>query len=303
MEFNQRGILSEHKAAVYALCAGDEDHIFYSGGSDRFVIRWNLKLMEAEKVVSKSPTTIVSLCYLKSENLLLIGQVEGGVHVIDLVENKEVKYLKVHKGYIFDIQFIKEKNELVFSSGDGSISIWSVTDFKFLFQMQIGKGKNRKVAYSPERKELAIASADGFVQVLNTEDWSEKFIINGLESGANSLCYLPDKLIIGTKNAHLHQFDLKTSEKANGIAAHNWAIYDLGYNENLDILVSASRDKTVKIWNPNTLEVLKRFEGFKDRGHTHSVNAALWSRFNDFLITAGDDKVIRIWECQNENIE
>ncbi|MDB9963583.1 hypothetical protein OAD50_00650 [Vicingaceae bacterium] len=296
MEFSQKGNLSEHKAAIYALCEGEGDHICYSGGSDRFVIKWNLKLMKAEKLVSKSPTTIVSLCYLKAQNILLIGQIEGGVHVIDLTQNKEIKYLKVHKGYTFDIQFIKEKNELVFSSGDGSISIWSAIDFKLLFQTQIGKGKNRKVAYSAERNELAVASADGFVKVLNTEDWSEKFVISGLESGANSLCYLKEKLIIGTKNAHLHQFDLKTNIKEEGIAAHNWAVYDLVYNENLDLLASVSRDKTVKVWNPNTLEVLKRFEGFKVRGHTHSVNAALWSSYNNYLITAGDDKVIRIWE-------
>ena len=296
MKFSQKAMLNEHKAAIYAICEGEDNHTFYSGGSDRFVIKWDLKRMEAEKVVSKSPTTIVSVLYLKDQNILLIGQIEGGVHVIDLTNNKEVKYLKVHKGYIFDIQLIKEKKELVFSSGDGSISVWSADDFKLLFQKQIGKGKNRKVAYSPDRNELAVASADGFVQILNTEDWSEKFVINRLESGANSLCYVKEKLIIGTKDAHLHQFDLKTNIKEEGIAAHNWAVYDLVYNEELDLLASASRDKTVKIWNPDTLKVLKRFEGKKDRGHTHSVNTALWSSFNNYLITAGDDKIIRIWE-------
>ena len=197
MEFKQRGVLSEHKAAVYALCEGEEDYHVYSGGSDRYVIRWNLKTMEAEKVVSKSPTTIVSLCFLKEQNVLLIGQMEGGVHVIDLAENKELKYLKVHKGYIFDIQFVEEKNEVVFSSGDGTISVWSVPKFELLFQTKIGEGKNRKLAYSVARKELAVASADGFVAVFNTDDWSEKFQVTDLESGANSVLFTKEKLLIG----------------------------------------------------------------------------------------------------------
>jgi WD40 repeat protein len=110
MEFEQKGTLSEHKAAIYAICEGEENHIFYSGGSDQFVIRWNLKTMEAEKVISKAPTTVISLSFLKVQNLLLIGQIEGGVHVIDLAENKELKYLKIHKGYIFDIQSIDVSN-------------------------------------------------------------------------------------------------------------------------------------------------------------------------------------------------
>lgn len=296
MKFEQKGTLSEHKAAIYAICEGEENHIFYSGGSDQFVIRWNLKTMEAERVVSKAPTTVVSLCFLKVQNLLLIGQVEGGVHVIDLSESKEIKYLKIHKGYIFDILFIEEKNEVVFSSGDGSISVWSVLDFKLLFQTQIGKGKNRKVAYSKERRELAVASADGFVQVLKTVDWSKKFLIEGLESGANSVLYFKNSLLIGTKNAHLHEFDLSAQVKKEGIAAHNWAVYDLAFNSELDLIASGSRDKTVKIWNPENLSIVKRFEGFDDRAHTHSVNAILWTKHENLLLSAGDDRKIRVWE-------
>ena len=298
MEFEQKGILSEHKAAIYALCSGEEEHILFSGGSDQYVIRWNLKTMEAEKVISKAPTTIVSLCFIKAQALLLIGQIEGGVHVIDLNNNKELKYLKIHKGYIFDIQFIEDKNEVVFSSGDGSISVWSVPDFQLLFQKQIGKGKNRKMAYSADRMELAVASADGLVQVLNTNDWTEKFKVEELESGANSVLYDHDKLWVGTKHAHLHEFDLLTQQKKEGIPAHNWAIYDLAKSEELNLIATASRDKTVKIWNLETNKVLKRFEGFKDKGHTHSVNALLWTSYNNWLLSAGDDKIIRVWECK-----
>ena len=298
MEFKQKGILKEHKAAIYAMCEGAEDHIFYSGGSDRYVIQWNLKTMEAEKVVSKSPTTIVSLCFLKKQNLLLIGQIEGGVHVIDLNENKELKYLKIHKGYVFDIVFIEEKNEVVFSSGDGTVSIWSVPDFELLLQVKIGEGKNRKLAYSAKREELAVASADGFVQVLTTKDWSSKYSIGDLESGANSVIFTDDSLLIGTKNAHLHEYDFTLSNKKEGIPAHNWAIYDLAFNHQLNLLVSGSRDKTVKFWNPNDLSVLKRLEGFKDKAHTHSVNALLWTQFDHLLLSAGDDKTIRVWQVK-----
>jgi len=299
MEIKLKATLLEHKAAIYALCQGEEESIFYSGGSDRYVIRWNLEKMEAEKVVSKSPTTIVSLCFLKLQNILLIGQMEGGVHVIDLTANEELKYLKIHKGYIFDIQLIEEKNEVVFSSGDGSISVWSTEDFTLLFQAQIGKGKNRKIAYSSDRNELAVTSADGFVQVLNTTDWSKKFVVDNLESGANSILYFKNSLFIGTKNAHLHEYDFSVNTKKDGIPAHNWAIYDLVSHRELDLLASGSRDRTVKIWNPNNLSVLKRIEGFKDKAHTHSVNAILWTRHHNYLLSAGDDKSIKVWEVVN----
>ena len=192
---------------------------------------------------------------------------------------------------------------MVFSSGDGSISVWSIPEFNLLFQTQIGEGKNRKLAYTEEKKELAVSSADGFVQVLNTEDWSKKQTITPLESGANALLYYDSNLLIGTKNAHLHKFNLITQLKEKEIPAHNWAVYDLVCNTELNLIASASRDKTVKIWDAESLKVLKRFEGFKEKGHTHSVNALHWSTYNNLLVSAGDDKVIRIWEIKRNIID
>jgi WD40 repeat protein len=55
-------------------------------------------------------------------------------------------------------------------------------------------------------------------------------------------------------------------------------------------------DKTVKIWDINTgalLKVIDR-EKYPSRGHSHSVNALCW--VGSLLASAGDDKIIRIWE-------
>ena len=300
MDFTLKQTLLEHKAAVYALCEGPSNHEFFSAGSDRHVIRWNLKKMKAEAVVAKSPTTIISLAYLKEWNYLLIGQVEGGVHVIDLDQGKEIKYLKVHKGYVFDILFIKEKKELVFSSGDGSISIWSAPDFELLYQKQLTKEKIRKMDYSIDREELAVGLGDGRLAYLKLSDWSLIGHSDDYASPVNAVKYDPNGTFIlaGEKDAQLHQIYFDDPSKNRKIAAHYWAIYVIDFASFPDrfLFATASRDKTVKIWDGDSMKVLKRFEGFKDKAHTHSVNALYWSTFNQYLISAGDDKSIKIWE-------
>jgi len=299
MKFNQIASLIEHKAAVYALCEGAETHEIFSAGSDRHVIKWNLKSLKAEAVVAKSPTTIISLAYLKKWNYILIGQVEGGVHIIDLNKGEEFRYLKVHKGYIFDILFIEEKEELVFSSGDGSISIWSVPDFKLLFQQQLTENKIRRMDYSIHRNELAVGLGDGRLAYLSLEDWRVLGYSNRYSSAINSLSYHSNAsyILAGEKNAQLHQIHFNESAEDEKLAAHYWAIYDIAFDpsSNGQLFATASRDKTIKIWDAHTLKVLKRFEGFADKGHTHSVNSLLWAKYNNYLISAGDDKSLKIW--------
>ena len=50
--------------------------------------------------------------------------------------------------------------------------------------------------------------------------------------------------------------------------------------------------------------MLLRIDKSKNEGHTYSVNKLLWSDFNNYLISTGDDKTIMVWEiAKNTNPE
>ncbi|MEX2379534.1 MAG: WD40 repeat domain-containing protein, partial [Vicingaceae bacterium] len=79
--------------------------------------------------------------------------------------------------------------------------------------------------------------------------------------------------------------------------AHYWAIYDIAFSPNGKLFATASRDKTVKIWDAESTKVLKRFEGHKDQAHSHSVNKLLWLNQNQLLST-GDDGSVKLWSIE-----
>ena len=253
--------------------------------------------MKAEKLVATAPASIIALKFISSLNYLLIGQTEGGVHVIDLKEGKEISYLKDHVGYIFALEYIKDKEELIIASGDGTISIWSLKSFKQLYKKRVGEKKIRDLAFSKKRNEMAVASGDGTVHFFNCVDWSTKFTISPLTSSVNTVVYdeSHEHIIIGEKDAHLKVYDLNSKGIVHDIAAHYWAIYDLKFSPSQQLFATASRDKTVKIWDAANFKVLKRIEGLKDLGHTHSVNTLLWTSFHNYLISAGDDGKVKVW--------
>ena len=77
-----------------------------------------------------------------------------------------------------------------------------------------------------------------------------------------------------------------------------YTVNALALNTDGTLLFSGSRDKTIKIWDANSFELLKVIEGIRDGGHLNSVNSLLWSPEKKYLISGSDDKSIGIWKIE-----
>lgn len=66
--------------------------------------------------------------------------------------------------------------------------------------------------------------------------------------------------------------------------------------ENLNFVISGSRDKTIKVWNCATGNCLTTFIG-----HDNWVRALALHHSGKYLYSCSDDKSIRIWDLTNGN--
>lgn len=110
--------------------------------------------------------------------------------------------------------------------------------------------------------------------------------------------YSPDAktLVSGGRDAHLNFWNVSDYTLIKSVPAHNFAIYDIVFSPDKSLFATASRDKTIKIWDAKTSDFLLRINIENSNGHTYSVNKLLWTSFNNYLISAGDDRKIRIFE-------
>jgi WD40 repeat protein len=81
------------------------------------------------------------------------------------------------------------------------------------------------------------------------------------------------------------------------IPAHLYSIYSIAFHPTLPFIATASRDKSIKIWDAETFQLLKTIsieKGFD--GHHLSINKIIWEPVNNKLISVSDDKLLKIWQ-------
>ena len=105
IKVEKKNVFTGHNGSVYSLDTGDEEHLVFSGSSDRIVTRWNLNTLTPENFAAKLPAIVYALCYVPEKKLLFAGTSAGHIHVLDLVKMEEIKILKHHTGPIFCIRY------------------------------------------------------------------------------------------------------------------------------------------------------------------------------------------------------
>jgi WD40 repeat protein len=291
--------LTGHQASVYALAASADDNLIYTGSSDKMIARWNIADKKADNFAATMPLAVYQLLYDLKLNRMYAGSGGGAVHVIDLTEKKEIKNLILHpNAAIFDLIKVEKYNLIISAAADGSIAAIDADNFELIAKNKLCEQKLRSLCYVESSDALLVASGDGFIRVLDLPSLKvvNQFFAHILS--ANKVIKHPTKdlLLSGGRDAHLNIIEWPSCKVMEKIPAHNFAIYDIVFHPENSLFATASRDKNIKIWDANSMQFLYRIDKEKNEGHINSVNKLLWSKYENTLVSTGDDRSIMGWQ-------
>ena len=287
--------LEGHKQGVYALLNLRGSSVIVSAGGDGAVVKWDL---DENGVVRMNPEPSLAgvlfaqlpepvFCLMEGLDGVIWAGTQGGL-VFKLVSGEAPRMIKLGTSSVF---FISRWMDGRIAVGLGSGELVFLDDkLQLLDRKSLGK-KSLRCCLGDRG---LIGGSDGLIWRLDAQG----DILKRWEANSPSVfCLAEDAqgdIVSGGRDALLmwmgEDGELKQEVKAHLFTIHALAGSDLGW------LASGSMDKTVKIWDRNSgalLKVIDR-EKYPSRGHSHSVNALCW--VGRLLASAGDDKIIRIWE-------
>ncbi len=289
--------LTGHKASIFTVFAGKSDNQFLSGAGDGWVIEWDLNNLDKAKVLAKIEANIFSALLVEEKQVLVLGNMYGGVHWINLLEKSNTKNILHHSRGVFDIQYFN--NHLYTAGGQGRFTKWNVDAQAPLETIELTQERLRSIDYSPTRNEILIGASDNSIYTLDATTLKVKH--QEKEAHENSVFvakYAPNGqyIVSGGRDAQLRVWEIDGFREINCQPAHWYTINDLVFHPKGHWFATASRDKTIKIWDMNTFKLLKVIDVQKFGGHINSVNKLYWSSHNDWLISCSDDRTVMVWE-------
>ncbi len=279
-----------HSGQIFSIAF--DGNFIYSSSADKFVTRWDFHTGLQDKFAIRFEKSPYSISLISNDEKLAVGLENGDLHIFDLRDRKEVKFYQQHKSGVFYLKENKSKKHFYSSDADGNLAVWNSDSLKLEVFLPFACGKIRRMSLNSHESKLFLACQDGFVRVLETEFYNliEEFFAH--EGGTTSISLDRENenyLFTGGKDAYLKVWNLNSNQCEKIIPAHNYAIYDILFLDK-ETFVTISRDKSIKIWDRETLRVLQKIDA-KSKGHKHSVNSIVKLNDSSFA-TASDDKTI-----------
>lgn len=289
---------SGHKDCIYSLSPSLNENCFYSGAGEGYVVEWDFENKVDGVLICQVPRPVYSLLLLKQKKQLLIGSAQGNLHVVDLNVNKEIKNIEAHTLGIYDIKL--HNNTFITTGGDGKINVFNTEDFTLLKTIQASNKSARTIAINPVLNHIAVGFSDHSIRIYNADNFE---LIQTLNYHINSVftlsyCNQNKHLLSGGRDVFLKFYNAENNyELIKDVPAHNLHINAIQFNPSGNLFATVSMDKTLKIWDSATFDLLKVVDKARNEAHVTSINKLIWINDSE-LLTGSDDKQIMHWQVE-----
>jgi WD40 repeat protein len=120
-------------------------------------------------------------------------------------------------------------------------------------------------------------------------------LVLAIQSTGENLNKMPEKLLSPVQTS-LHRA-METVRVSIPLLGHESSVTSVAFNPKGQMIVSGSRDKTVRLWDIKGNPIAQPF-----RGHESSVYSVAFSPNGQMIVSGSDDRTVRLWDIEGNSI-
>ena len=243
--------LDGHTDIVTNVAFSPDGRMLASGSEDNTICIWDTNTWECKRVLKGHNRFVTSTVFSPDGLFLVSGSLDGTLRFWETEEGQCVCVLKGHTDRVNTVLFHQGGRLVISSSDDATIRIWELFGDE---PESVSLHDAPHFKSSPENSDgTLIAGVDGYSEICVTEKDSRSILRKGYGHIDDVCCvvFSPDNKYIA----------------------------------------SASLDKTVRIWDANTLECIHVL-----KGHTTAVMDVSFSPDGKHVVSTSPDNTIRVWD-------
>ncbi|MBI5547534.1 MAG: protein kinase, partial [Deltaproteobacteria bacterium] len=246
---------------------------------------------QAIRVIRAHRDQIQALAWSADGKWLGTGTLGGVVGLIDVAQGT-VRLLEGHRGNVRCVAFSPDSRILASGGDDAAVRLWEVATGAVTGALTGHEGWVWAVAFSADGRRLASGSQDQTARVWDLATRSLERRLPKQVSSVDAVAFSPlGTLATGNDDGTIVLWDPASGEEVRRQRGHARSIVQLNFSPDGRLLVSASNDKTVRIWN-----MLGGAEGGAALGgHGDVVWGASFSPDGKSVATAGRDQTLRLF--------
>lgn len=288
--------LTGHPGSIYALVQGFEPWQIFTAGGDGWVVAWDLRDPDPGRLIARVEDQIFTMVIDPQTHALVVGGMGGGIYWIDPQTCKLLHSRHAHPKGLYSLAY--QDGKIFSGGGDGRLTRWHAQTYRPEETIFLSDKSIRALFFDKLTGHLIAGVSDGRIIWLDAEKMLASQIINEAHLHSVFTLYRLENGMLwsGGRDAHIRIWDsARSGHCAQDIPAHLLTVNHLITNPSGSRIASASRDKSIRIWDTTDGQLLQSLTTIRDNGHHKSVNRLVWTPFENYLVSVSDDKTLKIW--------